>query len=251
MDTFKKTGAVAVLALGAALPSAADAQDRFRLVLNGIYNTSTIDFSDTRSFTEYSETAKVGADYSVEGGFGFDAGLQANFYKSLGLLVGYTATNRDETGPFDASLPHPLFLNRSRSLEGELAGFEYKESSFYVDLAYVGGKKGGHLEWVLFAGASFFKVEVDFLDRITYNQSYPYDSVTLREAPPIGVEESPVGFNAGGRLDYRFGKSRRIGAGLMARYSVATVTARGSAESTEVSFDAGGFEVGAGLRIYF
>ena len=250
MTPFKRLTATAVLGVLSLAPSA-HASDRVRVVLNGIYNTSTLTFTDNRSYTEYAETANVGADYSVEGGFGFDAGLQVSFYKSLGVLVGYTGTNREESGGFAASLPHPLFLSRPRSLDGELSGFEYKEASFYVDLAYTGGKPGGHLEWTVFAGASFFQVEVDFLDRLLYNQTYPYDSVTLREAPPANIEESPIGFNVGGRLDYRFGKSRRFGAGVLARYSAATVTTRGSAESTEVSFDAGGFEVGAGIRIYF
>lgn len=246
----KRLTATVVLGVLSLAPSA-HASDRVRIVLNGIYNTSTLSFNDTRSYKEYAETARVGSDYSVGGGFGFDGGLQVSFYKGLGVLVGYTATNREEKGAFDASLPHPLFLSRPRTLDGNLSGFEYKEASFYADLAYVGGKPGGHLEWVLFAGASFFQVKVDFLDRITYNQSYPYDSVTLRDAPAANIEESPVGWNAGGRLDYRFGKSRRFGAGVMARYSAATVKTRGSTESTEVSFDAGGFEVGAGIRIYF
>jgi hypothetical protein len=252
MTPFKKISAVAVLALsGAVLSAPADAQDRFRLVLNGIYNTSKPTFSDTRTFTEYAETATVTADYAVDAGFGGDVGLQVSFYKGLGVLVGYSATSRDVTGSFDASLPHPLFLNRPRSLEGEFSGFKYKEGAVYADLAYVGGKPGAHLEWTIFAGASFFQVEVDLLERAVYDQTYPYDSVTLREAQATTVKESPVGFNVGGRLDYRFGKSRRFGAGILARYSVATVTASASEDATAVEFDAGGFEVGAGIRVYF
>ena len=53
----KRLTAAAVLCFLVLAPSV-HASDRFRLVLNGIYNTSTLDFSDTRSYTEYAETAR-------------------------------------------------------------------------------------------------------------------------------------------------------------------------------------------------
>ena len=65
------------------------------------------------------------------------------------------------------------------------------------------------------------------------------------------MKESPTGFNVGGRLDYRFGSSRRFGAGVQVLYSAASVKLRAAPEATETRFDAGGISVGAGLRVYF
>jgi hypothetical protein len=55
----------------------------------------------------------------------------------------------------------------------------------------------------------------------------------------------------GGRLDYRFGSSRRFGAGAQVLYSTASVKLRAVPEATEATFDAGGLSVGAGVRVYF
>jgi hypothetical protein len=242
--------ATVIATAAAGFPNEADAADRFRLAANGIYNTSTLSFSDTRQYTAFAETARVVTDTSVDGGFGGDVSLTVRAYKRLGVLAGYSFTSRQSSGSFEASIPHPLFLNRPRTLSGDFSGFDYKEGAVHLDLAYLGGG-GGAFAWVVFGGASFFQVEADLVDDVVYDQSYPYDAITLDSVTATTAKESPVGFNLGLSLDYRFGASRRFGVGAMGRYSKATVTTRATSDATEVSFDAGGFEVGAGIRIYF
>jgi hypothetical protein len=80
---------------------------------------------------------------------------------------------------------------------------------------------------------------------------YPYDELSITSTPSTTVKQSPTGLNIGGRLDYRFGSSRRFGAGVMVRYGSASVSLKAEDAATEATFDAGGLEVGAGLRIYF
>ncbi len=80
---------------------------------------------------------------------------------------------------------------------------------------------------------------------------YPYDELTITSTPSTTVKESPTGFNVGGRLDYRFGRSRRFGAGVQVLYSTASVKLKAAADATDATFDAGGLSVGAGLRVYF
>jgi hypothetical protein len=245
---LKRTFLAATLAAVAFCP-AASAADRIRVIANGIYNTAKPDLSDAREFDYFAETARITTNLSAEGGFGPDVAFQVSLYKGLGVLVGYSMTSRSESGTFDARFPHPLFLNRPRSLSGEFSGFDYQEKAVHLDVAYVFGQ--GALEWVLFGGASFFSVEADLVDQVVVSQSYPYDEIALGSVQATTVKESPVGFNIGGRLDYRLGKSRRFGIGALVRYSTAAVTLRAASEASEVSFDAGGFEVGAGIRIYF
>jgi predicted porin len=83
---------------------------------------------------------------------------------------------------------------------------------------------------------------------VLYSQAYPYDSVTVTSTPISTVSDSPVGFNIGGSADWRFNK--RFGVGVQARYAHAKAKfSVPNAADTEV--DAGGFQIGAGLRLYF
>jgi len=229
-------------------PSLLEAGDRVRVILNGALGATTRSFSQTLTYTEYVETATVGARYETKSAFGPDVGVQLQVFRKLGLFVAFTSTPRDENASFTASLPHPLYLDRPRSLEGDLSGYRFKERAVHFDLAF--GAASGHFDYALFAGVSAFTVEADLVDTVRYDQTYPDDTVTLREVPRRGVKDSPIGFNVGGRLDYRFGHSGHFGLGVQLRYSSATAKLKASDAGT-VNVDAGGLHAGAGARLYF
>jgi hypothetical protein len=111
--------------------------------------------------------------------------------------------------------------------------------------------KAPHLDWALFAGVTFFKVEADLLDVPTFDETYPYDQLTIASAPARAIKENATGWNVGGRLDYRFGKTKSFGVGVQLRYSAASVELRGTDATTPAKVDAGGLSVGVGLRAYF
>jgi hypothetical protein len=223
--------------------------DRFRLVLNASFWSSKPSFSEVRTFPEYAETTTIRTSYQAGTAFGPDVALQVSLFRGLGLLVGYSYAKRDLTGQVDVSRPHPLYLNRPRSVSAEVSGYGLTERAIHIDAAYA--RASGHIDWALFAGATLFRIEADLLQRPTYNDVYPYDELTIASTPSATVKESPAGFNLGGRLDYRIGTSRRFGVGVMARYSKASVTLKPEQASTGAAYDAGGFDVGAGVRVYF
>jgi hypothetical protein len=234
-----------------AAPAAAPARvpDRFRLVLNASFWPTKTSYSDSRTFTEYAEQTSIRTSYEASTGLGPDVALQVSLFRGLGVLVGYSHASRDVTGHVDVSRPHPLYLNRHRSASSEISGYGLTEGAVHLDLAYA--RAVGHLDWALFAGATLFQVEADLLDRPTYDDVYPYDELAITGTPKTTVEESPTGFNVGGRLDYRFGQARRFGAGVQVLYSRASVKLKAEEAATDASFDAGGLSVGAGLRVYF
>lgn len=238
---------VGILSLGMAVPAAAADGKRGRLILNGAFAASSLEFDEARTFTEFAEEGSLRASYKGDPGPGFEAGLQYNFMKSLGLLASFSLVDRDETASFDAALPHPLYLDRDRQARGDVTGLSYKEQAVHLDLVFTGST--GSLDVNLFAGATLFKVESALIDQIRYTHSYPYDNVTVSSPVPTRiVEDSPVGFNIGASLDYRLGGS--FGLGAQVRFS------RGTAELAPVagqtlSIDAGGLQVGGGLRIFF
>ena len=222
---------------------------RVRLVLNGIHAPSGPSYSDARSIPEYAETTTIRSRYEAGSAFGPDGSVQVTVFRGLGVLVGYSALERDVTGSVDVSRPHPLYLNQPRTATATLTGYGAKETSFHFDLAWAGGK--GHLDWSIFAGVTRFQVEADLLDVPTYDEAYPYDELTIASTPAQAVESSATGFDVGGRLDYRFGASGRFGAGVQLRYSAAAVELKAPTATSPASYDAGGLAIGAGVRVYF
>lgn len=232
-----------------AKPAAAPPAARFRLVVNAAFWPTQTTYSDSRTFTEYAEETSIHTSYEAGSGFGPDVALQVSLFRGLGLLVGYSHVSRDVSGQVDVSRPHPLYLNTPRSASGEISGYGLTEGAVHLDLAYA--RASGHLDWALFAGATLFQVDADLLQAPTYSDVYPYDELSITATPSTSVTDSPTGFNVGGRLDYRFGRSRRFGAGVQLLYSTASVKLKATPDATEATFDAGGLSVGAGLRVYF
>jgi len=224
-------------------------ETRLRLVLDFAVAPLSIEYDDLRTPTAYAEPSRITSSYEAGTGIGANVALQASFYHGLGLLVGYSYVTRDVTGTVDVSRPHPLYLNQPRdAAPATITGAGYNEGVFDVDAAYV---HAGRWEWAIFGGVSFFNVEADLLDVPTFNEIYPYNDLTVASAPTVSASESATGWNVGGRLDYRFGKTKRFGLGVTVKYSAASVELVGTQASTPAKVDAGGLLVGGGVRFYF
>jgi hypothetical protein len=217
--------------------------------LNAAFSPSRTSFSDSQTFTEYAEQTTIRTSYEPGTGFGPDVAVQVSLFQGLGLLVGYSRANRDVIAELEVSRPHPLHLNRHRSASSESSGLSLNEGAVHLDLAYV--RSASHLDWAVFAGATFFQVEADLLAPATYTDTYPYDELVISSTPYTTAKDSPTGLNAGVRLDYRIGRSQRIGVGVQVLYSSGSVKLTSGPNATEASFDAGGLTVGVGLRVYF
>jgi len=226
--------------------TAIDTRPKIKFDLDGAFGATSFDFRETRPLREFAEDGIINTSYKAKTAPGFEVGLQYRFYRGLGLGAAISRVNRDEEGSFEAELPHPLFFNRDRRVSGDLTGFSYKETAVHVDLVYVG--TSGSLDFNLFAGPSFIKVESDLLDQLQYSQAYPYDTVTVTGTPARAFTDNPVGFNAGMSLDYRFGQ--RLGLGAKVRFSRAKASLQ-PASGQKVDLDAGGLQVGLGARVFF
>lgn len=223
--------------------------DRVRLVVNAAFWPSGPGYSDSQAFTEYAEQTTIRTSYDAGSAFGPDLAVQVSLYRGLGVLVGYSHSSRDVTATVNVSRPHPLYLNQPRTATAENSGYKLSEGAVHLDVAYA--RASGRLEWAVFAGVTMFQVQADLLSKPTYTDVYPYDELVIASTPSTSVKDSPAGFNVGGRLDYRFGRSRRFGAGVQVLYGTASVELAGTPDSTPVTFDAGGFSAGAGVRVYF
>lgn len=229
-----------------ALAPAARAEDHFKLFLNGSFALGSIDYTASRTLTQFVEDGSLDSQYKADSAVGFEGGLQYLFNEHLGVQAAVSGVSRDTGGSFTASLPHPLYFNQPRSAAGDLTGLSYKETTIHLDLVYAG--RSGPVEVSVFAGASFFKVKSDLVQNVVYDQSYPYDTVTVTGTPTENLSDSPVGFNAGAALDYRIGD--HFGLGGQLRFSRATATLNPQAGSP-VSIDAGGLQASVGVRAFF
>lgn len=239
-----------VLALGLlALAEGAAAEDRagrFRLILNGSYDSESLTYSTTRSFTEFVESGSNTGKFSVGSGIGFDGGVQFNVLTHVGIMASVTRYARDQTGAYEAALPHPLYLNQPRRVSGDLPAASYTETAGHFDVVLTGN--AGRFDVSGWGGVSVFQIEGRLLSSIQYRHSYPYDAVTITGTPTSPAKDKPKGWNVGAGLDFRVVKHVALGAQV--RYSQAKAKlAAGGLETAE--FDAGGFQVGGGIRLVF
>jgi len=241
---------IALTGVGLLWPAPASAEswavDRLRVQLNGAFDVTALSYGQSSAFTEYLEAGSLSTDYEAEGAVGFDVGLQVRLFGPLGLMASYSAVERDASGSFAFEVPHPLYFDQPRTASGDLQALAYSEKVVHLGVGYAGGSS--NLDVALYGGVSLFTVETELLEDVDYAQSYPFDSISVTGTPRSTQKQSPTGFHVGGRIDYRF--SHVVGLGVQARFSRATVELVAPDDST-ADLDAGGFQVAAGLRLYF
>jgi opacity protein-like surface antigen len=236
---------VLTLSILASPAFAADDSYRVKLLLGGGYQLGTSSFTQAASFDQFQEKATITTAYTADKAPGLDAGVQFNAFKNVGFSAAVTLYNRDLSGTYNASFPNPLFFDKPRVATGTVSG-KQKETAGHLNVVVFG--KSGKIDLSAWAGVSFFKVDADLLQNVLYSQSYPYDSVTVTSTPNTTVSDSPIGFNIGGSADWRF--SKNVGLGIQGRYAHAKAKLA-VPNATAVDVDAGGFQVGAGIRFYF
>ncbi len=218
------------------------AQDpKFRVYAGGAYFPSSATSDQTVTYAEFQEQTTVNAAYSRKKGAGFDGSLEYDFTPTLGVAVGFHAASRENEVTLDASVPHPFFFNRPRTGSGA-ADLGFSEKAFHLDLVY-NASTSGSLGFSIFGGPSFFTVDADVVERVTYTSAFPFDEITVTGADPLAVSKSAVGFNVGAGMDFRFNPN--FGIGVRARFSQATISEGG------VDLKAGGLSVGGGLSLRF
>lgn len=241
---------VLLSAFAVAVASTAAAQELPRVVVlaGGGATLQEQEFAVQRTIHEFAEDGAVDSSYTTETKPGLELGLQVRFAGRLGVIGMLEIGERDTTGTYEASLPHPLYLDRHRTASGELAG-TYTETALHLGLAWLG--HAGPLDLRVFAGPSWFPtVEADVLNTVSYDHAYPFDEIRVRTLQTGTRSGSGFGFHVGAGADWPIG--RRFGVGVQGRFSRATVDVGDEADGDDgFEVDAGGLSVSAGLRLRF
>ena len=229
-------------------PTPPPAIDRIYVSVNGAYQTAGDNFSETVTFRENAEDGRFSADYEVKSGPAFNISVGAGLWRNIGVGVGVTRFSKNTPTALSASVPHPFFFNRPRTVDGEVTGTAREELAVHVQAraTFVPTER---IQAVVFAGPSFFNVQQDIVSDFEINETYPYDTATFNRGITTTVDESKVGFNLGADVGYFF--TRQVGVGGSVQWAGATFDAPGSAGTGTFEIKAGGFQVGAGLRLRF
>jgi opacity protein-like surface antigen len=217
------------------------------ITANGGFQPTKNDFDDGATLRVNAENGRFDIDYTVKSGPAFDIGGGITLWRRLGLGVAWSQFSNDTPATLTASIPHPFFFSTPRTLTASLDGLRRKEQAVHVEVRGI-APVGKRLQVSVFGGPSFFDVTQDVVDAFTYDETYPFDTVSFRSATTRSEKVSKVGFNVGG--DVSVFVTRILGVGASARFATTTVSMTG-ANGNAVDVKAGGLQVGGGLRLRF
>ena len=221
--------------------------DRAFFNVNFGYQTQSHDFDSTKTFSLYGETATLSAGHEIGSGALLDLSGGARVWRNAGIGIGYSRFQNTDDIIVQASLPHPVFFDRPRSVSVPATGLEHSESAIHVFGLWM-IPVSDNMDVAIFLGPTFFSVKQDLVTDVQIPQP---------ETPPFtgavtGVikntaDDNAVGLNIG--IDWSYMVTPQFGGGIFLRYSGASVDL--SAAGQEVSMDVGGFQIGLGLRVRF
>jgi hypothetical protein len=248
MHSFRMSMLVPAIVMSLGAPAMAQEwSERVVVSFSGAYQLATNDFSDRFEFERDLETGSTSTEYPVKGGFTFDGGVGFRLWKSLGAGVAVSYMTRDDVGHTTSSVPHPLFFNQPRQVEGDATGITRSERAVHVQLMYM-VRASDSVRVVVSGGPSFFNVEQDVVTDVSISQTYPFDTADFSSAQKTRVKASAPAFNVGADVMWFLGGN--FGLGGVFRFSRASVDLDAPGNRT-VSIDAGGPYVGGGVRILF
>ena len=102
-------------------------QPRFTLSAYGVFAATSTDYQGTRTFDAFAEEGSITTDYEGGTGPGGESASTWRFARNFGVGVAGDLVSRDATATYTANVPHPLYLNRSRTAEGTV-DVDYQET---------------------------------------------------------------------------------------------------------------------------
>mgnify|MGYP001238463261 CR=1 FL=1 len=217
------------------------------LMVSGMYQATTTSFTDSVTFVQHDEEGYTATDYSVGGGPAFDVMAGFKFTEYLGVGAGVTSFARsDVAGETAVSAPHRFYYNRHRTATGPAAAGR-QELAFHL-LGFVVAPVTDRVSVTLFGGPSLFQVRQGLVTEVNYTESFPYNAISFGSTVTVQQSMSSWGVNVGADVSMLF--SPHVGIGGLVRFSRATFGLLSSDNDT-VTAEAGGLQVGGGVRFYF
>jgi hypothetical protein len=200
------------------------------------------EFDATTTTPVYGQDATASTTGGVDGGPFFDLGAEYRFMKFMdlhvGVGVGFSAFGKTGDISGVASIPHPTFFNRHAEVTIPAQAAKRSERSVYVTLTGT-YKVSEEIDFTAYIGPSFLHVEQDVVDGLAVAAGTQDATITVGRQSGDGA-----GVIAG--IDVSYYVTNRFGVGGFMRYNGGSVDLP-SAEN----LDAGGFQLGLGVRIRY
>lgn len=229
------------IVLSSATPALAQMQwtDRAFASLSAGLQIGTSDIASSQTFELYGETGSLTSAQDVKGGLFFDGQVGYRIRRNLAVGVGVSFIEGKSEADVTGSIPDPIQFDAHRSTSATASDLAHREIWF-----------AGLLTWampitdkidVFFSGGpAFVQVVQELPTAATITEPTP----TITGVTVTKFSKGGIGFVVG--ADVRYMITTRIGLGALAKFSAASVDLT---EGTKV--DAGGFQLGAGIRIKF
>lgn len=240
---------LAVTFAAVAVPAAAQTAawpERIWFGVSGGVQAASSGFDDAFDLPLYTEQEHVTVDYGAGGGPVIAASGGYRIWKRLAVGLGVSRYTHDGSSTVNASLPHPFFDNTFREIEGS-ARTERTETGAHVLIGWM-WPITGKLRVLLTAGPSFISVRQELVTNVRFSETFPFDTAEFTGVDTRPVSDRATGFNAGADVFWMF--SKHVGAGGLAQFTRAQVRLDAGHGRT-VRVDAGGAQIGAGLRFVF
>lgn len=217
------------------------------LSANGIFQATSNTVTERFEFTEFVETGTVESRFDAKPGLALDGSAGFKLWRNFGIGAGMSAygSPKSDGGEITARIPHPFHFNQHREVAGE-ASLSRKETAIHGSVLYF-APFGRNLLAVFGVGPTYFQADQNFVNRVLYDEEYPYDTATFRGVDRDEESASGLGFNASADVSWRLSKS--FGLGGIVRYSHASLPF--TPGDREVKVDVGGVHAGLGLRVIF
>jgi hypothetical protein len=238
-----------LVVLAALLPARTVTADEPRIWLSagGGAALGSLRWSTTAAWERYQEAAELEARYEAGLGPAFEAALGVRVLPRFGVRAAFGWSRRDTDAQFVARIPHPFYFERPRALDGEASGLEYRELASYLDLEW--RPLMGRVELAVFGGVCLVRVESDLVGSVEYDEQYPYDEASFRQAVIGRVQsDAALGWSVGAAVSHALGARVRLA--VETRYSQAQVELA-PPDGEPAPVDAGGLKLIAALRVGF
>jgi opacity protein-like surface antigen len=245
--------AMAAVVLIAASPFTAEARqgplgDKVFVSVNFGIQVGDTDLERTSTFDLYDETAQVDINQTINNGAFFEFGGAYKVRGSLGVGLTYGFLSNSGGGSVSGSLPHPLFFDRPRTFTASAEDLERSERAVHFQAVWF-VPFTDKVDFAFTAGPSLFNVKQELIRGVGFSEIPPaFDSVTVDSVDIVELRDSGWGFHIGADMTYAV--TPGIGVGALVRYSRGTVEFNLSNTET-ADVNAGGFQIGAGLRLKF
>jgi len=203
-------------------------------------------YTSTATFKVHAEDATLNADASIGAGPAFGARGGVRVWKNLALGGGFEVVSASQTLAVTGRLPHPFQFNQYREVEGTASGLDRVETMAAFELSWLLALTR-RVDMFVFGGPAYVHIRQDMATRITFTESYPYDSATFSGVETASLSGGGVGATAG--VDVSYLLTKRLGLGGEIRYTYASTTLTPSTQPSDVAL--GGLQVAFAARILF